>query len=76
MAIPLPCRRVLGWQCHLEATPASVRALASHCREELEATGPYVQSHERLLAGTDYVRLHRVLAAMLDRLFGGIKAVS
>jgi len=62
--------RVLGLQCHLETTPASLAALHAHCGAELAAGGPFVQTAEELFAvgAAEYAALHRVLESVLDRL--------
>ncbi|MBK1720371.1 type 1 glutamine amidotransferase [Thiocystis violacea] len=61
--------RVLGLQCHLEATSDSVRDIVANCADEIQPANA-VQSAERLLAATeaDYARIHGALFGMLDRL--------
>ncbi len=60
--------RILALQCHLEATPESVQALVTNCRDELMAA-PYIQPAERLLAGSDFRLMHRALYSLLDYVF-------
>lgn len=61
--------RVLGLQCHLEATPASIRALIDACGDELRE-GPYFQSAARMLSepATTFQTMHGVLFQLLDHL--------
>jgi GMP synthase-like glutamine amidotransferase len=61
--------RVLGLQCHLETTPASLAGLVEHCADEI-APGPYVQDAATMLAAgpADYGRIHQALCGLLDRL--------
>lgn len=61
--------RRLGLQCHLEATPDSVRDLVAQGAGELVA-GPYVQEAATMLAaGPEYYRpIRQVLFDLLDRL--------
>lgn len=42
-------KSVIGLQFHLETTPASVREIVSHCREEL-VPSRYIQSEEEILS--------------------------
>lgn len=56
--------RVVGLQCRLEVTSASVAALLDHVPESLQTSGPYVQSRAEIFA--DPKRFDR-LAALLDR---------
>ncbi|WP_048306488.1 type 1 glutamine amidotransferase [Halomonas sp. PR-M31] len=56
--------RVVGLQCRLEVTHASVEALLAHMPEAFEAEGSFVQSREEIFA--DSRRFDR-LAALLDR---------
>ncbi|MCF1182986.1 type 1 glutamine amidotransferase [Marichromatium gracile] len=62
--------RVLGLQCHLEATTEGVERLLVHCADELTETGPFVQSPEHIRAQPPehYARLHQALFALLDRM--------
>jgi GMP synthase-like glutamine amidotransferase len=61
--------RVLGLQCHLETTPASLAGLVVHCADEI-TPGPYVQDAATMQAATaaDYDRIHQALFGLLDRL--------
>ncbi len=61
--------RVLGLQFHLEMTPTSLRALCSHCADELEPAS-FVQSAEQMLAVSNvrYEETARALEVLLDRL--------
>lgn len=63
--------RVLALQCHLEATPEAVAALAEHCANEIEP-GPWVQSAAEMLAAPPsvYADLNRSLVSLLERLPG------
>ena len=64
--------RVLGLQCHLEATVASVDALVRHCAHEL-VPGRFVQTAGaiRAASATHGPPAHAVLYALLDRLSAG-----
>jgi GMP synthase-like glutamine amidotransferase len=66
--------RVLGLQFHLEATPASVRAIVGHCADEL-VPAPHIQTAERMLAAKqeDYDRINGALFGILDQLPGGLE---
>jgi GMP synthase-like glutamine amidotransferase len=61
--------RVLGLQFHLETTPESLAALATHCADEI-VPGPYVQDAATMLAAqpADYARIHSAMSGLLDRL--------
>jgi GMP synthase-like glutamine amidotransferase len=61
--------RVLGLQCHLETTPASLAGLVAHCADEI-SPGPYVQDAATMLAAepSDYARIHSAMSGLLDRL--------
>ena len=61
--------RVLGLQCHLESTPASVAALCEHGADDL-VPGPWVQSTAEMRGAEPalYAGLARTLEALLDRL--------
>lgn len=62
--------RVLAWQCHPEATPESLAALADACGGDLTGGGDYVMPRGQLLAeprGT-YARMQDVLFRILDRM--------
>lgn len=69
--------RVLAWQCHLEATPESLSALAEACEDELQTTAEYVMSAEQLLqeAESTYSDMHSVLFKLLDQLTAGIEII-
>ncbi|NKN32593.1 type 1 glutamine amidotransferase [Marichromatium bheemlicum] len=62
--------RVLGLQCHLEATAEGVEQLLVHCADELTDPGPFVQAPELIRARSveHYARLHRALFVLLDRM--------
>lgn len=68
--------RILALQCHLEATPDSLSALASACSGEL-VEGPSVMSAERLLnePGATYATMQRVLFAILDQMTASIEVI-
>lgn len=61
--------RVLGLQCHLEATPEGVASLAHHCAHEL-AAGAFVQGEAQMLVAEPavYAQIEQALATLLDRL--------
>ncbi len=63
--------RVLGLQCHLESTPASVADIVANCADEL-LPARYVQTGQHILAAADadYARINGALFGMLDRLIG------
>ncbi|MGE4531989.1 MAG: type 1 glutamine amidotransferase [Acidithiobacillus sp.] len=65
-------KRVIGLQCHLEATPASTAAIMQHCADELVAGEPYIQTADVLRKVSDAryaalrVQMSRVLEYLLD----------
>lgn len=62
-------QRVIGLQCHLETTSASLRAIADHCPQELAEGGDWVQTREALEAGLPQAAaMHAVLETLLDHL--------
>ncbi|MFO8113308.1 MAG: gamma-glutamyl-gamma-aminobutyrate hydrolase family protein [Desulfosalsimonadaceae bacterium] len=63
---------VMGLQFHLEATPASVRELVCHCREEL-IPSQYVQKAEEILSATPekYDEINQVMDGILSFLQQG-----
>jgi lipoate-protein ligase B len=68
--------RVLAWQCHLETTPESLRALIDHSAEELKA-GPSVMTPEALQAepAETYTRMREVLFNILEGLTAPIEVI-
>ena len=58
---------VVGLQCHLEVTPASLRALVEHCRREL-VPGPFVQDERQILDVPEsrFLELNGVMNGVLD----------
>jgi len=59
-------QRVLGLQCHLESTPASVQALLENCQDEL-LPGPYTQSPTEIQGNPNYFnQLQQTLFYVLD----------
>jgi GMP synthase-like glutamine amidotransferase len=60
--------RVLGLQCHLESTPASVAALCEHCTAELTPGGPAVQTEAQMrsVSMATFASMHAVLDSLLD----------
>lgn len=56
--------RVVGLQCRLDVTSATAATLLEHMPNELAAPGPFVQSHDEILAEP---RRFDHLAALLDR---------
>jgi GMP synthase-like glutamine amidotransferase len=60
--------RVLALQFHPEATADGIRQLARHCGDEL-VPGPFIQSAEQMLAGSDRIGpANDLLFRLLDRL--------
>ena len=61
--------RVIGLQCHLEATPASVAAIVAHCADELQPAR-FIHTETQVLAADAvcYAQMHAVLFALLDQL--------
>ncbi len=61
--------RVVGFQCHLETTPASLASLSKACHAEL-IPAPRVQTHDEMMAGTEkYIApMHKALFGVLERL--------
>jgi GMP synthase-like glutamine amidotransferase len=64
-------RRAIGLQFHIETTPASAEAIATHCRDELVPAAT-VQSGETILAATPerYRQINRLMAELLAYLVG------
>lgn len=69
--------RVLAWQCHLEATPESLAALAGACGGELAVGGESVMPAERLLAepAATYERMQAAIFKILDRMTAPIEVI-
>ncbi len=65
-------RSVIGLQFHLESTPASIRALVEHCREEL-LPDEYIQTETALLApGPEkYLAINALMTEVLEFLCQG-----
>jgi GMP synthase-like glutamine amidotransferase len=63
-------RRVLGLQFHLEATPASVAALAANCAGEIEVGRPSQQDADEIVAHAESSsrQVNPVLAKLLEYL--------
>ena len=61
--------RVLGLQFHLESTPASVRDIVRHCRNEI-VPAKYVQSADAMLfvPSTYFQRINEALFGIFERL--------
>jgi GMP synthase-like glutamine amidotransferase len=61
--------RVLGLQFHLESTPASVRDIVRHCRNEI-VPAKYVQSTDAMLSvpSSHFQRINEALFGILERL--------
>ncbi|MBV5308747.1 amidotransferase [Chromatium okenii] len=61
--------RVIGLQCHLESTPATVAAIVAHCADELQPAR-FVQTEAQLLAADAvcYAEMETALFALLDQL--------
>ncbi len=62
--------RVLGLQCHIEATATSVAAIVAHCADELIPDAPFIQPSAQLLTvdAAEYRTLQTVLFTLLDQL--------
>ena len=62
-------RRVIGLQCHLETTPASLAAILEHCADELRE-GRFIQTPAQMQAGiaAHGVALNALMAQVLDHL--------
>jgi GMP synthase-like glutamine amidotransferase len=61
-------QRVFAFQFHLETTPASARALVTHCRAEL-LPRPFVQSDSEVFADADrFTRINGYMAAFLEEI--------
>jgi len=62
------CGLAWGLQFHLEATPASVKALIHNCAAEI-GSGPYEQSADELLRDSaHFLALEPILDRLLDRI--------
>jgi len=61
--------RVIGLQCHLESTPASVAEIVAHCADELQPAR-FVQTKAQLLAADTicYTEMATALFTLLDQL--------
>jgi GMP synthase-like glutamine amidotransferase len=60
--------RVIGLQCHLEATPESVLALVENCGDELEPK-PWIQTRPEILGKAEqFVAIQAMLGRLLERL--------
>jgi GMP synthase-like glutamine amidotransferase len=70
-------RSVIGLQFHLETTPASVRGLVEHCREEL-VEGEYIQTEASLVAAgpEKYLAINALMAEVLEFLCYGSTAAT
>lgn len=62
--------RILGLQCHLEATPATVQEMLAHCRHEL-VPGRYIQTEAEIAGASSerYEHINRLMATLLTRLW-------
>ncbi|WP_242445416.1 hypothetical protein [Chromatium okenii] len=60
---------MIGLQCHLESTPATVAAIVAHCADELQPAR-FVQTEAQLLAADAvcYAEMETALFALLDQL--------
>lgn len=62
--------RVLALQFHLEMTAPGARALVEACADEIRPA-PWVQTEAQILGDHErFARIHRAMAAVLDRLAG------
>lgn len=64
-------RRAIGLQFHLETTPSSAKAIATHCRDEL-VPDTYVQSEDEILGAVPgpYRQINDLMAKLLAYLVG------
>lgn len=64
-------RNVLGFQFHLEATPATVREMIDNCRDEL-LDAPYIQSESDMMSDSEsfYKPSNSLVSDALDFLVG------
>ena len=69
-------KRVLAWQCQLEATPESLAARAEACGDEL-TEGEFIMPAERLPAEptTTYARMLQALFDILDHMTAPIEVL-
>lgn len=66
--------RVLGFQCHLETTPESMRLLIENGRDELDGSR-FVQAESEMLADDRrFSRINGVMAEVLQRLENGCRS--
>ena len=60
--------RVVGFQFHLETTPAAARAMIAACGEEL-VPGRFIQTGEQILASAErFDRINEIMKGVLDSL--------
>jgi len=60
--------RIVGFQFHLETTPASARALVENCSHELDGS-KFVQDEKEILADEGrYLKMNKVMNAVLEAL--------
>ena len=60
--------RVVGFQFHLETTPAAARAMIAACGEEL-VPGRFIQTEEQILASAErFDRINEIMKGVLDSL--------
>jgi GMP synthase-like glutamine amidotransferase len=62
--------RVIGLQFHLETTPESADSIITHCRDELVAGAPYIQSEAELrnTPAAAYTAINRLMEQVLTYL--------
>ena len=61
--------RVIGLQFHFEATPGSVSRMLEDAGEELEGSGPHVQTKSAIMRGLHYAeQSNGVMFSLLDQL--------
>lgn len=58
----------VGFQCHLETTPAMVEALLTHASDDLTPGGPYVQTPDAMRTARHYDAMGLSLFRILDNL--------
>ncbi len=67
-------RRVIGLQCHLEATAETVGLMLTHNASDLLTEGPYIQDPGVINAATPerYAEINALMARLLDYLLAGL----
>lgn len=64
--------RVLGLQFHLETTMGSAQQLINNCKDELEATGRYIQPAANIMTDkTRFTAINRIMETVFERIISG-----